>query len=306
MKATAISLICASLIAGINLSAGAAEQPTRRQLIQAIDQQLASDDPAVFRQGIAAIDAALATDKFMAQEGLNSAWLKRLASLNRHEEVADLAQRGFLVWPVNDFTIMPLLRYRIRALIALGRTQEALADARSGFNVASMQRTSEAMALVWECLVAAHPNDRELLLRFREEQWRGIEALGHRAIEPLGAAPQSPDVPMTPSPDPQSTIENRKSKIENVMLSIRIDPAPYDRALLDFRESGEELNCRANLLLMAGRIDEARELFERQYQAAPAARLAGPTENLARCMKAEDGNVARANRFISSVRPKDR
>jgi tetratricopeptide (TPR) repeat protein len=148
--------------------------PTRRQQIAAIDKQLASGDVNEIHRGLAAIDAAIALDRFMAIEGLTHTWLKRLAAIGRHEEAADLAQRAMLAWPVNDYTILPLLRARIRALLALGRHQEALADARSAFNVANMERTEEAMGLVWQCLVAAYPNDHEMLLRFREEQWEGV------------------------------------------------------------------------------------------------------------------------------------
>jgi tetratricopeptide (TPR) repeat protein len=151
-----------------------AQTPTRRQQIAAIDKQLASGDVNEIHRGLAAIDAAIALDRFMAIEGLTHTWLKRLAAIGRHEEAADLAQRAMLAWPVNDYTILPLLRARIRALLALGRHQEALADARSAFNVANMERTEEAMGLVWQCLVAAYPNDHEMLLRFREEQWEGV------------------------------------------------------------------------------------------------------------------------------------
>jgi tetratricopeptide (TPR) repeat protein len=363
-----------------------AQTPTRRQQIAAIDKQLASGDVNEIHRGLAAIDAAIALDRFMAIEGLTHTWLKRLAAIGRHEEAADLAQRAMLAWPVNDYTILPLLSARIRALLALGRNQEALADARSAFNVANMERTEEAMGLVWQCLVAAYPNDHQMLLRFREEQWEGVvgrhggteegsgfgvqgpggsdgaargndearnpkpesmakdearmtktateprsdeateprsdegagegsgfgvrgsgrggsnEPLTHRAIEPVGATPQSPDGPMTQSPDPQSQIENQKSKIENIMSSIRIDTSVYDRALLDFGEDSEEGRCRENLLLMAGRTAEARQLIEPRYQAAGERGRAAAIEDMARLMKAEDGNIARARRFVESLR----
>ena len=100
----------------------------------------------------------------------------------------------------------------------------------------------------------------------------------------------------------EGTIENQKSKIENIMSSIRIDTAVYDRALLDFGEDGEEGRCRENLLLMAGRTAEARRLIEPRYEAATERGRAAAIEDMARLMKAEDGNIARARRFIESLR----
>jgi hypothetical protein len=107
---------------------------------------------------------------------------------------------------------------------------------------------------------------------------------------------------MTQSPDPQSQIENQKSKIENIMSSIRIDTSVYDRALLDFGEDSEEGRCRENLLLMAGRTAEARQLIEPRYRAAGERGRAAAIEDMARLMKAEDGNIARARRFVESLR----
>jgi hypothetical protein len=50
-------------------SALAQDAPTRRQQIQAIDKQLASGDVNEIHRGLAAIDAAIALDRFMAIEG---------------------------------------------------------------------------------------------------------------------------------------------------------------------------------------------------------------------------------------------
>jgi len=47
----------------------AQDAPTRRQQIQAIDKQLASGDVNELHCGVAAIDAAIALDRFMAIEG---------------------------------------------------------------------------------------------------------------------------------------------------------------------------------------------------------------------------------------------
>jgi tetratricopeptide (TPR) repeat protein len=264
------------MMAALSPPATWAAQSSRNEIIQAIDKQIASGDAQLVQQAITAIDAALASDKFMALQGLNQAWLKRLISIKRYDDAADLAQRAVLTWPNSDYTILPLLTYRVRALLAVGKPKEALADARSAFNVAGMERTSQAMKLLWECLLAAYPQDHALLERFKAEQWGAVLATGALADEVNAAGAQS------------------------VMGSIAIDPAVYDKALADFREQKEEWLCRGNLMLMAGKAKEAREIFEKAYAGAmdsPAA-----VDSVARCMKAEDGDIGRANKYVSGLR----
>jgi hypothetical protein len=52
-----------------NVPALAQDAPTRRQQILAIEKQLASGDVNEIHCGVAAIDAAIALDRFMAIEG---------------------------------------------------------------------------------------------------------------------------------------------------------------------------------------------------------------------------------------------
>ena len=101
----------------------AAQAANRNEVIQTIDKQISSGDAEQVQQAITAIDAALASDKFMAMQGLNQMWLKHLMSIKRYDAAADLAQRAVLTWPNSDFTILPLLTYRVRALLAAGQAQ---------------------------------------------------------------------------------------------------------------------------------------------------------------------------------------
>jgi hypothetical protein len=63
------SLATVILIATVTTVALAQDAPTRRQRIAAIDKQLASGDVNEIHRGLAAIDAAIALDRFMAIEG---------------------------------------------------------------------------------------------------------------------------------------------------------------------------------------------------------------------------------------------
>jgi predicted RNA polymerase sigma factor len=63
------------------------------------------------------------------------------------------------------------------------------------------------------------------------------------------------------------------------------------------------LTARGNLLLICGRTDEARSVFERAYALAPDAQLPAATESIARCMKAQDGSIGHANAWILSLHP---
>ncbi len=53
----------------------------------------------------------------------------------------------------------------------------------------------------------------------------------------------------------------------------------------------------------ADRRREARRIFEMVYEQASDAQLAEATENLVRCVKAEDGSTDRVNKMVLDVRP---
>ena len=127
------------------------------------------------------------------------------------------------------------------------------------------------MKLVWECLLAAYPDDHALLERFREEQWAAV----------LGGGPEA-------------------AGAQSVMGSIQIDPGAYDKAMADFREQKDEWLCRGNLMLMAGKVTEARKVFEKAYEGSPDSPAA--VDSLARCIKAEDGDIGRANKYVAQRR----
>lgn len=290
-----VALILAAVSAGLCCAAvaRAADQTTRpvwspkpgaggfrsdATTVAEILEQLNSSDPAQKKH---AIDAIRARMHARGLTDLRASWLRPLANAKMHKEVAELALEGILAYAWDTRSVESVLQMRIKSLIALGQARQALAEAKSLFNVATMLGTSEAILTVAECLNAAYPNDPAMFNRFREEQM-------------AGAVP-----PSTQPGDPAAA--PRKC---TVLAATKVDAAVYDEALKKLSgEDAQTLMARGNLLLMADRVAEARAIFERLYSLS-SADITEASEALARCIKAEDGTIGRANAWVLSIRPK--
>ena len=91
------------------------------------------------------------------------------------------------------------------------------------------------------------------------------------------------------------------------MAVIEVDAAPFAQAVKD-RQSATDydtLYSLGNLLLISGRVKEARDVFENVYKIAPAGEVNYASEAIAKVIKAEDGNIGRANEFAAAIRPKE-
>ena len=175
------------------------------------------------------------------------------------------------------------LTLRAQYLLAANKPQEALATAKSLFNVSSMAGTENALRILAKCLQTAYPENRDLLVQFRDQQLAGADT---------SAATR-------PSPTKSS-----------VLASIKIDPTPYAKALpkdlepFPTEEDFNKLTRMGNLLLILDRPQDAKPWFEQAYRVAGEKQLSSATESLARVLKAEDGAIGRANAFALSLRPK--
>jgi hypothetical protein len=128
---------------------------------------------------------------------------------------------------------------------------------------------------VCQCLNAVDPSDRNVLRQYRNEQI-------------AGTGPNS------------SAVEGGASSLSKV----EIDPDPYQAAINQITaEDFRSLTAQGNLMLLAGRANDAWEVFERAYTMASDRDLPAATESLARCIKAQDGTIGRANAWILSLRP---
>ena len=192
----------------------------------------------------------------------------------------DMIDQVTVIWTDDLNMLERALSLRTKVLLAANQPQQALASAKSLYNVCRMGETAIALGMVAKCLQAANPNDREIMIRFRDEQVVGASQA-------------------TTQPAAKSAI----------MAQVKISPTVYEKALGKdlFPTLAEEdfvkLTRMGNLLLLADRPQDAKAWFEQAYRVCDDKQLANATESLARVMKAEDGTIGRANAFLLALRP---
>lgn len=247
--------------------------------------RFASEDAEVRKGAIEHFKERIASQPARVLD-LRAQAFKALQTGKHFDEAIDLAWYGTVTVPHDTRALEGFAQARVRALLAAGKADEALQAAKSLFNVSTMQGTSEAILLVAETLNAARPKDKESFNKFREEQMAGAAAPAGE-----GGAPES--------------VRTAKGARSTVLESIKVDPAKYEAALSKMTgEDYQSLMGRGNLLLMADRVAEAREVFERMYSLATASELVEASEALARTIRAEDGTIGRANAWVSAIKPK--
>lgn len=202
-----------------------------------------------------------------AAKELSGGWGQSLLGTQQYAEAASLALQGVLAVPRDTPTVEDLLQLRTKALMAAGQSEEALQCAKSFFNVARPQKTPAALLLVAQCLEKAHPEDTGIYERFQDQQKAGadLKAKGVRCA---------------------------------LLDAITIDETPYVevRTKCEKKELSDNRDILAlgNLELITGQAFRAQETFH----------LLDPgneklcAESMARAIKAEDGTIARANRYL--------
>lgn len=172
----------------------------------------------------------------------------------------------------------------VKTLLAADKFDQALPAAKTYYNVCSLQQTSTATALLAEALLnGPGQKDPTIVKRFKDQQAAGAEA---------------------PSADGASTASADLG--ENILKSIPIDPTPY-QAEPDKLAAGPKtfgtLTQRGNLLLLQDKGAEAVPLFQMTVDVTrDRKQIAEAVSNVARAMRARDGNVAAANAYILSLR----
>jgi hypothetical protein len=171
-----------------------------------------------------------------------------------------------------------LQEYRIEALLALGRHDDALANAKVLYNVASMKGTARAMTVFCQCLELARPDDKGIIDRFKAEQIAG-------AKQTLVAQPRQPG-----------------TVLGSIRLSIADSRLYEDRIAKNRQASADDMSWRSGLgnsLLLEDRPDEGLQVMEELCQATTKGEnLKQAIENVARAIKAQDGAIGRANAYI--------
>lgn len=206
-----------------------------------------------------------------AGDQLTQSRVDLLIAANRLDLVSELRLLAIELAPYDTTTLEKLQVVFIKAQLRKGNAQEALSQARSLFNVARLESTGEVLLLVQTCLQAANPRDVTVSTTFMREQMAGAE------LRKAGD---------TPIPSP-------------LLQGIVVDALWYDEVLEIFPgDTDQSLLARGNLLLLANRPTEAKEVFEQLLAKATPAKKLECHKNIARAIRAIDGNIGRANGYL--------
>ena len=247
-----------------------------------IVKDLGTGDDATIAQVVAQVRKTL--DAGQVPNDLARRYLPAPMNMHRYQAAADLALAGALARPSADSFEM-LMDVRVRALLGMGRAPEALSVARSCYNVSALKNTGGVIDLVCACLVACHPEDPGLAIRFRGEQ---AEASAVGAGQPPAGHPTGA------GPDGQALLK-----------SVTIDPTPFAAAIDHWSSRNSRAADRiayADLLLAAGRAADAEQVFRGVFLSATTkAELTSAIDGIARSLRAQDGTVERADAWLNQI-----
>ncbi len=289
-------------VLGVMVACAAQAAPSLKgdpaSLTKEVTTQLASGDEALQKQAVATIQKLMEAEPARAVAHLRSYWMKPLLDARQYDDVMDLANKGIVATAGEAASVEFLLQSRIRAELSNGKAQQALLDAKSLYNVSTMLAMPQTMLLIAECLNAAHPEDPSYVERFRAQQMAGAVFDGVIVVAQgsEGAAP-------TTRPAPRSATQET-DRGPSVLSSIKAENHAYDEAIAKLTaEDFLTLTAKGNLLLLEDRVKDAKGVFDRAYGVATEGNVVTASESIARCMKAEDGAVGRANAWVLSIRP---
>ncbi len=273
---------------------------------QLIEEGLKSGDATARGKAMELIWRQLDENPTNAVRELRMKWSRLLIQAKRNQEVADLAVEAAMAAPAESAALEDLFVLRTQALLALGKPDEALVSAKSAFNISGMAGTSRTLQVMAECLRRTHPNEPLILDRFRREQ---AAAAGAAVSDSPGAAPE----PGEARPEPAKPLAKKAESsppppsgygTSLLVKGIAVNGAAYRKRLSEIQgDDYRAYTARGNLLLLADSPAEARVMFEYAYSLAIEKDMTAATENLVRCVKAEDGGIGRANAWVLSLRP---
>jgi hypothetical protein len=264
---TALSLIMACGVAATR-AAGREEGSSDDTRARDLSARLADVDQANVDAAIDEIHTFLESEPDQSVGFCRKYWLPALIYASQFDVANRLACDAILAAPWQTGTVEALQETRVKLMLRANHPIEALANARSLFNVASLRGTERAMLLVLQCLKAVHPGDNAVLGRLRREELAGATTR-----------------PAT-----------RVNQTSGVLAEISIDPSPYAAAISQFASDDDQSQrAKGNLLLLAGRCDEALAIFQAMDHSSEAVDRMGLAENVARALKACDGTIGRAN-----------
>jgi hypothetical protein len=201
-------------------------------------------------------------------------WFPALYHAKRFQTIADMSLSGINSRPALN-SISGLMEWRVRALLALNKPQDALIAAKSYYNACNWNETQYAVQMVAICLAQANPSDAQIGKRFEHEQ------------------AQSASIGATSQPS-----EARQS----VLKAIRVDVNLYDDGVVEWVLHGDKFYDRlmyGTILLAADQGEQAERVYRDCYNAASTQEeLNWAAEGVARSLRAQDGSLIRANAWL--------
>jgi len=300
MKRFIFAFVVLAAITGAAMR-GWTQTVTPSQSADPIARQIDSKDPAQIQQAVTTIfhqlQSANVDDRATAILGLaeKGRWLAKIRDTQHYEEVVSLAQAATLAVSSDVRLVEYVQYYRARALLALGRPQEALAVAKGLFNVARMKNVADDLAFIVDCLKVAYPCNDAIIEQFRQEQVAGSVLTNQLST-------------LNGTTDYSSIAGLRSSVLDGIIVDGSAYTAAVYQAQSVIQQCIASTNYNSvvalgNLLLLSDRGTDAYPIFELAYGLAGSNHVAGATESIARCMKAEDGTIGRANAWLLSISP---
>lgn len=258
---------------GVAKSSTSLDDAKRRQ----IASDLVSQDPDRMAAAVAEVDfSALGAGD---RKHPHPKDLQMLLSAGRYADAASISLEGILEDPSHTSAVESFTAIRAEALLRQGNAMEALAAANAYYNVCSLQDTSDALELTVRCLAEIHPNDSDIVSWFLKAQFLGTSL----------AAATRPDTQL--ARPGLSIFPPGSEEAARADSTINANGGNYS----DFVGEG-------NLLLLVGRVSEARAAFENAMNRCDQRHLSIAIENIARAIRAQAGCLGPANAFIISLR----
>jgi hypothetical protein len=259
--------------------------------------QLRSGGPVAQEDAVGHIRALVITDPRAAALGLGDL-VAPLLDAKQYPLIEQVASSSITERPFDPDNVQIAQRALVAALIGEGKYKEALKAAKGYYNVVALASTTDAIDLIAQILNLS--NSPELAARFRSEQLAVTET--EKQPGPTTQSASALDSPPTQDAD--------IGQNQDIFKSVSVDGSLYDSALDKLQSSAgsrgfscSNLIGQGNLMLLSDRAPEARQCFEDACRAAVKPKdLRQAVEGIARAIRAEDGNVARANAFIVSLR----
>ena len=253
--------------------------------IKTVSAQLMSGEPQKVQEAIGAIQQLITKDPKAGITALTTRWNTPLFFAKRYDDIASLTQRAVIYSqspayvPMGEPPVELLQQMCVRALISAGRGDEALAAAKSLYNVTTMRNTSVAIDLVAQALAVAHKDIPGIGKKFRLQQLEGASTNA-----------------------PPETITKTPYLLANVKVDAKLYEATITEQMNVDNVTLATLKTLGNLYLLADQPKKAEEVFRRIYEIADQSNLAAAIEGIARSIRAQDGNIARANAYIIAER----